>query len=95
MKKLFIVFVFAVRKKILNYESGTHNFVYSTEVRGTRAKRAHEASMRKKDSRSFIFSLFFLLVGFNRPAYGVPTQSFKYLEIFDFINYESELIFRK
>ena len=37
-----------LEKKILDYESGTHNFVHSIEVRGTSAKRAHEASKDKK-----------------------------------------------
>ena len=44
---MFIVIVFAVRKKILNYKSGTHNFVDSIEVCGTCAKRAHEVSIFK------------------------------------------------
>ena len=47
VNKLFIIMVFAVRKKILNYENGTHNFVHTIEVRGTRANRAHEASFYK------------------------------------------------
>ena len=45
VNKLFVVIIFAVRKKILNHESGTHNFVHSIGVCGTRAKRVHEASM--------------------------------------------------
>ena len=45
MNKFFIVIFFAVRTKILNHESGTHNFVHSIEVRGT---RAHEAGYNKK-----------------------------------------------